>query len=87
MMAHYYGDSSALVKRHIPEIGTAWLRVLLERHPLRSHDAIQLSSALMANETLLAAGLPGLVFLCADEKLAGTAQLEGLAAENPNAHP
>jgi hypothetical protein len=29
-MADYYADSSALVKRHIPEIGSAWLQALAD---------------------------------------------------------
>ena len=30
-MADYYADSSALVKRHISEIGSAWLQALADR--------------------------------------------------------
>ena len=30
-MADYYADSSALVKRHIPEIGSAWFQALADR--------------------------------------------------------
>lgn len=30
-MADYYADSSALVKRHIPEIGSAWFQALAEQ--------------------------------------------------------
>ena len=30
-MADYYADSSALVKRHIPEIGSTWLQALADR--------------------------------------------------------
>jgi uncharacterized protein len=29
-MADYYADSSALVKRHIPEIGSAWFQALAD---------------------------------------------------------
>ena len=30
-MADYYADSSALVKRHIPEIGSAWFQALADQ--------------------------------------------------------
>ncbi len=153
-MADYYVDSSALVKRHVHEMGTAWLqglcipttgnviitarismvevysalnrrqrethlnatdyadivvdfsticmteyqlveltapvveraRSLLERHSLRAYDAVQLASALIAQDTLLSAGLPPLTFLAADDRLLVAAQAEGLATDNPNAH-
>jgi predicted nucleic acid-binding protein len=61
-------------------------RSLLEHHPLRAYDAVQLSSALIAQNTLLSAGLPPLTFLTADDRLLVAAQAEGLATDNPNAH-
>lgn len=143
-MANFYADSSALVKRHVPEIGSAWFqalaapaagnvittarmslaevysalnrrireatldaadyiqvvmdfnalcasqytlveltahvveraRLLLERYPLRAYDAVHLSSALIANDALVAAGLPALTFLSADQRLLSVAQAE-----------
>jgi len=30
-MAHFYADSSALVKRHLPELGSLWIRHLTDR--------------------------------------------------------
>jgi predicted nucleic acid-binding protein len=154
-MAEYYADSSVLVKRHVPEVGTAWFRVIadpasgnvimtvrvsviemfsalnrrvregaldagvyaalaadvesvctaeyrvielsqqvarrargvLERHPLRAYDAVQLAAALSVNDALLIAGLPALIFLSADVRLLSAAQAEGLAVDDPNAHP
>jgi len=154
-MADVYADSSALVKRHIPEVGSRWFqalgdpvagnvittarismaevysalnrrireatldaadyahivadfdalcatqytlveltaliveraRRLLERHPLRAYDAVHLASALTANDALAAAGLPALTFLSADHRLLNAAQVEGIATDNPNAHP
>lgn len=62
-------------------------RVLLERHPLRAYDAVQLASALTVNDALAAAGLPALTFLSADHSLLNAAQMEGIATDNPNAHP
>jgi len=154
-MAHFFGDSSVLVKRHVREVGTSWFqaltdpssgntiiiaeisivevysalnrrvretsldhtgyarvisdfealcvaeyqvielttpiiahtRDLLERYPLRANDALQLVSALSANAALIAAGLPALTFLSADNRLLNAAQTEGLATDNPNIHP
>ena len=154
-MADFYADSSALVKRHIRETGSAWFqtlvanparnliitanisivefysalnrrireatldpadysriaidfdalcstqytlvelsspvigraRLLLEQHPLRAYDVVQLSSALITNSALLTAGLPALTFLSADQRLLSAAQTEGLAVDDSNAHP
>ena len=154
-MADYYADSSALVKRHIPEIGSAWFqaladrvadntaitarvsmaevysalnrrireatldtgdyarlvtdfnalcvtqytlveltapiveraRLLLEHYPLRAYDAVHLATALLVNDTLVAAGLPALTLLSADNRLLNAAQAERLTTDNPNAHP
>jgi predicted nucleic acid-binding protein len=55
---------------------------LTQQHRLRGYDAMQLASALA-----VAAVLPGLVFVAADDDLLAAARAEGLAAENPNAHP
>lgn len=62
-------------------------RELIEHHPLRSYDAIQLATALVTNRTLLLADLPALTFLSADQRLLSAAQAEGLAVDNPAAHP
>jgi hypothetical protein len=43
----YFLDSSALVKRYVRETGSATVaHDLVERHPLRAYDAVQLASAL-----------------------------------------
>jgi predicted nucleic acid-binding protein len=60
---------------------------LLERHPLRGYDAIHLATALIAHHSLRSRDLPGLTFLCADERLNAAASAEGLAVDNPNNHP
>jgi predicted nucleic acid-binding protein len=60
---------------------------LTQNHPLRGYDAVQLATALAANDVLLAAGLPGLTFVAADHDLITAAQHEGLPIENPNHHP
>lgn len=62
-------------------------RQLLEQHPLRAYDAVHLASALVVNEALMAADLSALTFVSADQRLITAAQTEGLATDNPNAHP
>lgn len=155
-MSDYYFDSSALAKRYLSEVGTAWVRGLVsptaghtiwiaeiaeaevasalaarqraprgitrqerdaavallalhcgseyrlvalnrpildaaidltQRHRLRAYDAVQLATALAANAALLAAGLPGLIFVVADSDLGAAARAEGLTADDPNLHP
>ena len=60
---------------------------LLKAYPLRAYDAIQLATALVANQTLTQQGLPSLIFVCADGRLLQAAIAEGLAVEDPNNHP
>lgn len=60
---------------------------LLELHPLRAYDAIQLASALESNMRLVAAGLGALTFVSADTRLLASAATEGLLTDDPNAHP
>ena len=59
---------------------------LTQNYRLRGYDAVQLATALVMNEALLAAGLHGLTLLSADDDLNAAAQAEGLATENPNDH-
>jgi hypothetical protein len=40
-----------------------------------------------ANAALIAAGLPNLTFLSADNRLLSAAETERLATDNPNKHP
>ena len=155
-MTAYYLDSSALVKRYLTEVGSAWVdsitdpaaghRILVteialvevaaalaarhraprgisrpagdraltlfrrhfateyevtaitrplldravdltQRHRLRGYDAVQLATALAAESSLVAAGLPGLTFVAADADLVAAARAEGLGADDPNLHP
>ena len=62
-------------------------RSLMNQHPLRAYDAVQLASAWLANEKLVQAGRPPLTFICADDRLLAVAQAEGLPMDNPNHHP
>ena len=59
---------------------------LLDKHPLRAYDAIQLASALVANTRLTGAILVPLVFVSADVRLLTAATAEGLTVDDPNAH-
>jgi predicted nucleic acid-binding protein len=59
-------------------------RQLLEQHPLRAYDAVQLATALLTNEALLVNGMPPLAFLCADDRLLTAASTAGLSTANPN---
>ena len=145
-MTDYYADTSALLKRHVQEVGSTWFqaltdpikrntiitarismaevysalnrrlreahftatdyaaiaadfsalcdaeydlielspgiieqaRLLLECYVLRAYDAIQLASARIARNRLLAARLAAPIFLTADERLLKAAQAEGL---------
>ena len=60
---------------------------LMDRHPLRTNDAVQLASALLSNQALRDAGVAALIFVSADERLVRTADAEGLPADNPSLHP
>lgn len=62
-------------------------RQLLERHPLRAYDAVQVATALSTNETLVAGRMPPLIFLAADDRMLNAARAEGLPTDNPNSHP
>ncbi len=62
-------------------------RDLVEQHPLRAYDAVQLAAGLTANDALLAAGLPALIFLAADTRLLNAATAEGLSVDDPNRYP
>lgn len=59
---------------------------LIQRHPLRAYDAVQLATALILNSALIADKLPSLTFVSADDALCEVARMEGLPAENPNEH-
>lgn len=85
-----------LLKRHfareyeVVPLGNAILERaedLLDTHPLRAMDAIQLASALEIQARLSGAGLPPLQFVCADARLLAAAATEGLVIEDPNQHP
>ena len=60
---------------------------LAQRYPLRGYDAVQLASALALQAKCAALGLPPPIFVSADANLNAAATAEGLAVDDPNAHP
>ena len=60
---------------------------LLETHPLRAGDAIQLATAIYARNMLQNSGLCSPIFLASDDKLLDAAIAEGFTTDNPNLHP
>jgi len=59
---------------------------LLQRHALRAYDAVQLASASIVNQALIAHGLPPLIFVTADDRLIAAARSEAVTADNPQLH-
>lgn len=60
---------------------------LAETHGLRGYDAVQLAVALGLRDQCRVLGLPEPVVITADRDLHAAAVAEGLAADDPNAHP
>lgn len=60
---------------------------MLEKYPLRAGDAIQLASALLADEVLKQANFPELTFLVSDQRLLDAANAENLLSDNPQFYP
>lgn len=60
---------------------------LLENHPLRAYDAIQLATAAEIDKRLQTRGRSPVVFLSADQRLLAAAGLLGLVTDNPDNHP
>ena len=56
---------------------------LIDRHPLRAYDALQLATALEVADIVGAEG-SSLTFVSADARLCAAAAQEGLATVNPN---
>ncbi len=155
MVNAYFLDSSALLKRYVPEVGTPWIQSisdaqsqnllivahiawvemcsavarrqregsisvlhanqiltafrahwntqyfivaidqtvidlagkLVDQHPLRAYDAVQLAAALSIQGELSPPNVAVFTFLTADTRLLAIAQAESLLADNPNLHP
>ena len=100
-MADYFLDSSALVKRYVDEVGSAWIvglfdpasehevfmaMTLAETHALRGYDALQLAVAVEVNALSVQSGLSPMIFVAADDDLNAAARGEGMIVQNPAAH-
>ena len=59
---------------------------LTQYHRIRGYDAVQVATALAVNQQYVAAGLPALTLVSADNDVNSAAQAEGLHAENPNTY-
>ncbi len=59
---------------------------LIERHPLRTLDALHLATGLTIQSFFATNGLPSLTFASADDRLLVVASAEGLATQNPVHH-
>jgi uncharacterized protein len=57
---------------------------LVDAHPLRGADAVQLSSALWLRDTVSTGHSNAVKFACSDRQLAHAAQSEGLPVFNPD---
>ncbi len=60
---------------------------LIQRHPLRAYDAVQLATALRLDRVLRDNRLSPVTFVSADGALCDVARAEGMSAENPNDYP
>jgi predicted nucleic acid-binding protein len=61
--------------------------LVLERHPLRAYDAVQLACALTVRRGMHRRGMPPPRFVAADTTLLAAARAEGFLVDNPLQHP
>ena len=61
--------------------------ITARKHGLRAYDAVQLSVALEVNRLHQIAGLDSVTLISADKELNSAAAVDGLAVDDPNAHP
>ena len=59
---------------------------LTQNHRLRGYDAVQLATALVANDTLRQQSLSAPIFVASDDDLLAAATAERLLIDNPLAH-
>jgi len=60
---------------------------LVQKHPLRAYDSIQLASALKLFPVFEKTTPNAFTFISADDRLLTVAKAEGLRIDNPNLHP
>jgi len=70
-----------VIEHQVTEAVLTRAETIIDRHTLRTLDALQLATALLANEQL--PGDESMEFVCSDSRLLEAASLEGLAAWNP----
>ena len=75
------------VKINLTPLLTENAMQIAEIHRLRGYDAVQLASALEANQNRQTLGLSPIIFVSADNDLNVAANAEGLTVENPNNYP
>ena len=61
--------------------------MLVESHPLRAYDAVQLACALTVRRGMHRRGMPPPLFVTADTTLLAAARAEGFLVDNPLQHP
>jgi uncharacterized protein len=61
--------------------------MVLEHHPLRAYDAVQLACALAVQRLMQQRGMPPPLFVTADEALLVAARAAGFPVDNPLQHP
>lgn len=65
----------------------ALARDLVERHPLKAYDSVQLALALKLHPSVVSLGGVAFTFISADDALNRGATAEGLLVDNPILHP
>lgn len=60
---------------------------LVQQHPLRAYDSVQLASALRFQTAAQGRTALSIIFVSADVRLVQVAEREGFAVDNPNQHP
>ena len=60
---------------------------LVEAHPLRAYDAVQLACALTVRRGMYQRGMPPPLFVAADTTLLAAARAEGFLVDNPLQYP
>lgn len=60
---------------------------LVNQHPRRAYDAVQLAAALSLQGQLSLPDVASFTFLTADTRLLAIAQAENLLADDPSLHP
>jgi uncharacterized protein len=86
-VAAFFCDAQRYVVLEITPALMAAPMLLARSHGLRAYDAVQLSAALDIQRDHRQAGLAPITLVSADQALNDAATAEGLAVEDPRAHP